>query len=92
MITLEGFIDIPEEYLDKTKSFLAAHIQETLNEPGCISFKLTQDKERTTRFYVHESFKDKAAFEHHQKRSQNSTWGAFSKNFKRSYQITEDKS
>lgn len=90
MITLEGFIDIPEEYLDKAKCFLESQLQETLNESGCISFKITQDKDIATRFYVHESFKDKVAFDQHQKRSQNITWGAFSKNFKRSYQITED--
>lgn len=90
MIVLNGFIDIPEQYLAKAKLILKEHIQNTLNEPDCISFEVTQDKERTTRFYVHESFKDKSAFEHHQNRSQNSYWGSFSKNFKRSYEITED--
>lgn len=90
MILLNGFIDIPKTYLAKAKLLLNEHIQNTLNEPGCISFEITQDKERATRFYVNESFKDTEAFEHHQNRSQNSHWGSFSKNFKRSYEITED--
>ncbi len=46
--------------LDDAKSSLQ-------NEPGCVRFDIAQDEQNPNRFFLHEIYKDKAAFEAHVK-------------------------
>jgi quinol monooxygenase YgiN len=65
------------------------HIRLTLLEPGCLEFKVIQNKQIATHFDVYEEFVDKAAFEAHQQRIKNSAWAEVSANVTRHYEFVE---
>ncbi|EKO3688309.1 antibiotic biosynthesis monooxygenase [Vibrio metschnikovii] len=88
-VTLKGFILVPESDLELVKNELVNHKCLTLEEPGCISFSVTENSENPLRFDVYEEFTDKAAFEHHQKRVKASNWGKVTVNVERYYEIFE---
>ena len=88
-VILKGFIVVPEEDLLSVEKELKNHVKLTLEEPGCITFKVNQSKNVPTRFDVYEEFIDKASFEAHQARVKLSTWGKISANVKRYYDISE---
>jgi len=88
-VTLKGFILVPESDLELVKSELATHKRLTLEEPGCISFSVTEHVENSLRFDVYEEFTDKVAFEYHQKRVKASHWGKVTVNVERYYEICE---
>lgn len=87
MATLQGFIIVPTEELDIVKNELITHKYLTLQEPGCLSFRVTQDKSNPCKFDVYEEFIDQAAFDKHQARVKSSKWGDVTKNVERYYQI-----
>ncbi|MGP9680185.1 putative quinol monooxygenase [Halomonas sp. AOP27-A1-41] len=64
-VTLKGFIEVPGSDLDGVQAELNTHRQLTLEEPGCITFKVTQDKTDPCRFDVYEEFIDRKAFGEH---------------------------
>lgn len=43
-VTLEGFILVPASDLEVVKQALVKHKQLTLEEPGCITFKVVENK------------------------------------------------
>lgn len=88
-VILKGFIVVPESDLAAVQEELKNHIQLTLEEPGCIVFKVTQHEINPCRFDVYEEFKDKASFEAHQARVRASCWGEVSVNVERHYKIVE---
>ena len=88
-IILKGFIMVPAEDLAAVKKELVSHIAFTLNEPGCITFKINQSKNDACRFDVYEEFIDRASFDAHQARVKLSIWGKVSAKVKRYYEITE---
>ncbi|MCP1313691.1 MULTISPECIES: antibiotic biosynthesis monooxygenase [unclassified Halomonas] len=65
------------------------HKQLTLQEPGCITFRVEQDEHDPCRFRVQETFVDRAAFDHHQQRTASSHWGRLTRNARREYEVTE---
>ncbi|HCR96658.1 MULTISPECIES: putative quinol monooxygenase [Halomonas] len=88
-VTLKGFIEVPGSDLDGVQAELNTHRQLTLEEPGCITFKVTQDKTDPCRFDVYEEFIDRKAFEEHQQRVASSDWGKLTRNVKRHYDVFE---
>ncbi|HCE2112588.1 TPA: antibiotic biosynthesis monooxygenase [Vibrio parahaemolyticus] len=88
-VTLKGFILVPESELEVVKSELVTHKRLTLEEPGCITFSVTENSNNPLRFDVYEEFKDKSAFEHHQKRVNASHWGKVTVNVECHYEILE---
>ncbi|SIO94121.1 putative quinol monooxygenase [Vibrio spartinae] len=86
-VTLKGFILVPESELESVKNELVNHQRLTLEEPGCISFSVTENLENPLRFDVYEEFTDQGAFEHHQQRVKASYWGKVTVNVERHYEI-----
>ena len=64
-VILEGYIKVPHEELETIKSKLNEHIQNTLNEDGCLEFDVTQDDGDECIFHVFEKFLDDDAFNRH---------------------------
>ena len=87
MVKLQGFIVVPTEELDIVKNELINHKHLTLQESGCLTFSVTQDKNNFCKFDVYEEFVDQAAFDKHQARVKSSKWGNITKNVERHYQI-----
>lgn len=89
-LSLSGYILVPAEDLDAIIRELPQHIWLTLNEAGCLAFDVRQNPETSNRFEVNEVFEDAAAFERHQARVRDSTWGEVSRNAQRHYTIQID--
>lgn len=87
-VILQVFIDVPDKDLSTVKRELENHINLTLEEPGCLVFKVTEDEANPNRFNVYEEFVDKSAFELHQKRVHSSNWGNVTKDVERHYEIS----
>jgi autoinducer 2-degrading protein len=90
VITLQGYIVVPDTDLASVQDGLLEHIELTQREHGCLYFTVSQDTENKNRFNVHEKFVNHAAFEAHQTRAKNSRWGHIAANVERYYQISED--
>lgn len=88
-VALKGFILVPEKDLELVKHELITHKRLTLEEPGCLTFLVTQSPTNPFCFDVYEEFVDKASFKQHQERVQASHWGKVTANIKRQYQIFE---
>ncbi|MGF1841590.1 antibiotic biosynthesis monooxygenase [Vibrio clamense] len=88
-VTLKGFIVVPEQDLEIVKHELENHKMLTLQEPGCLIFKVIQDEVDSTRFDVYEEFVDRKSFESHQNRVRGSHWGEVTSNVERHYEIFE---
>ena len=87
VIIVKGFIEVPADELALVKKELENHIKLTLEEPGCISFQVLENKSIPNRFDVLEEFHSEKDFDLHQQRVSSSDWGKISKNVKRHYQI-----
>ncbi|MGO3055632.1 putative quinol monooxygenase [Halomonas sp. AOP43-A1-21] len=66
-VTLEGVIIVPQAELGVFQEALVLHKQQTLAEPGCITFNVIQDQTDSCRYTVYEEFVDRAAFDQHQR-------------------------
>jgi autoinducer 2-degrading protein len=86
-IILSGYIDIPEDKLEQITDALPEHINLTKEEVGCLVFEVSQDKNQLNRFHVYEEFIDQDAFDLHQLRVKNSSWGKISSDINRCYSI-----
>jgi quinol monooxygenase YgiN len=89
-VILEGYITVPDNELRSIKEALALHIELTLEEEGCLVFRVTQDQTDRHKFNVYEEFRDRNAFDTHQVRVRESTWGQVSKNVDRHYHVREE--
>ena len=69
------------------KANLPEHVRLSLQEPGCLSFKVWQTDDQLV-WGVEESFIDPSAFAHHQQRTRASAWWAATAEIPRSYTIT----
>ena len=90
IITVFGFISIPEADLEAVTQALSEHIRLTLAEPGCLTFSVTPSSIDPRRYEVYEEFVDQQAFGDHQQRALASEWAVVSKNVSRFYQGTVD--
>jgi quinol monooxygenase YgiN len=88
-IALTGWISIPETERDHLLPLLAEHVRLTRAEPGCLAFAVEPDASHPERFTVAERFRDRAAFEAHQRRGAGSAWGAATRHLERCYSIEE---
>ena len=84
-VVLTGYVIIREEDFDAISQAMPEHIRSTLAEPGCLDFKLTQDKNDLLRFSVYEEFTDQKALEHHQARSKEGEWHKVTKHMQRHF-------
>ncbi|REC96430.1 putative quinol monooxygenase [Kushneria indalinina] len=88
-VVLKGFIQVPSDELEAINQELANHCRLTLEEPGCITFRVIQEENDPCRFNVYEEFVDREAFELHQRRVAGSDWGKLTRNAERHYDIIE---
>lgn len=88
-VILKGFIVVHDKDLEAVETELPNHIENTLQEPGCLIFEVNQEQSNKNRFNVYEEFQDKVAFEAHQTRVKNSRWGQITINVERHYEIIE---
>ncbi|OOE87623.1 putative quinol monooxygenase [Salinivibrio sharmensis] len=88
-VILEGFILVPDTDLKAVTRELVNHEKLTLEEPGCLAFKVQQHSDNPLRFDVYEEFTDRSAFDKHQERVKSSYWGVVTQNVTRHYQISE---
>lgn len=87
-IRLEGYILVPNSDLASVISELPNHIALTLQEKGCLLFRVSQDDKDLNRFSVYEEFINQQAFDLHQLRVSRSKWGRITSNVERHYEIT----
>ena len=88
-VILQGHIIVPDDDLDVVTRELVEHIQLTSAEPGCLLFSVTVDEQNTHKFDVYEEFVDQTAFDKHQLRVKQSTWGRVTKKVERHYLISQ---
>ncbi|MGB0967973.1 MAG: putative quinol monooxygenase [Halocynthiibacter sp.] len=88
-IQLNGYILVPDDRLDAVRAGLIDHIRLTHQEPGCISFEVTENPDIPGRFDVAEVFTDQASFDAHQARTKASVWAGITAGIPRDYDITE---
>ena len=84
-VSLTGFIVIPAAERARLLPLLDAHIPLTHAEPGCLAFSVTETWPGSGRFAVAERFRDRAAFDPHQRRAAASAWGAATRHLARDY-------
>lgn len=85
-VILKGHIIVPFSELEVILEELNKHIQLTKLEDDCLVFNVKQRPENSCYFDVYEEFTDQPAFEYHQQRVKQSTWGRISQNVERHYQ------
>lgn len=78
---------MPIEHIVHTKELLEEHIELTRKEKGCEVFEVEQSSRSQEIFEVYVVFDSKTSFEEHQIRTKKSSWGKFTKDFQRSYEI-----
>ena len=88
-VTLKGYILVPEKDLQEVRRELVNHRRLTLEEPGCVSFIVTESAESPLRFDVFEEFVDRQAFALHQARVRASRWGHVTVDVVRHYEVLE---
>jgi len=86
-VGLNGWIAIPPAEQDRILPLLVEHIRLTRAEPGCLAFAVTPSPDDRGRFVVAERFRDRAAFEAHQRRAAASAWGDATRHLERNYRI-----
>ncbi len=84
----KGYIIVSDEQLTIVKEALILHKELTLQESGCITFKVTQDNIDSNKYTVYEEFIDQQAFVIHQVRVKNSYWGKVTINLQRTYRMS----
>jgi len=89
-VTLTGYIIVPEDEIKKVIEALKVHTKLTLEEAGCLTFSVTQDKFNRQKFNVFEEFINQQAFDNHQVRVKQSSWGKITANVSRHYQVSID--
>ena len=90
-VYLNGYIDVPEDRYVAVMAALPTHISLTREEAGCLKFEVVDDPAHPGRLQVSEIFKDDAAFEHHQTRTQASDWYRISEGIPREFSISKGK-
>lgn len=78
---------VKESDLAEVRDALPIHIGATRSEIGCMVFNVEEHESELGRFDVYEDFESSEAFRYHQKRVQESEWGAVTKNVARYYTV-----
>ncbi len=77
-----------EAECDVVRAYLPEHVRLTRDEPGCLSFKVTETANPLV-WRVEECFIDRAAFDAHQLRTKASEWARQTAAIRRDYEIIE---
>ena len=88
-VILKGHVIACDQDIPEIEAELPEHIELTLQETGCITFQVSQDRVNKNRFNVYEEFIDKKAFEAHQVGVKASSWGKVSANLEKHYHVME---
>ena len=86
-VALRGWVEVPPRELAELSPLLDEHVRLTRAEPGCLAFEVTPGDGRLD---VAERFRDRAAFDAHQRRTAASAWGAATRHLPRHYRIEEE--
>lgn len=89
-VHLTGTMEAPADWIAAVRAALPQHIALTRAEPGCLAFDVIQSSDDPTRFIVHETFLDQAAFDAHQARAAASTWALVTQGMPRHYTISTE--
>lgn len=84
-VILQGYIVVEDSTLSAVVEELPNHIALTLQESGCLVFKVSQSSDDKNRFDVYEEFRSESAFQHHQERVRDSRWGKVSQSATRHF-------
>lgn len=84
-VLLCGHIDVPTKDLVEVATALPAHVNASLQAPGCQQFHIRQNPNLPTRFFVSEIFETLDAYAAHQSRNKNSDWARATRNCVRHY-------
>ena len=88
MITLTGRLICTDAQQQATVlALLPEHIRLTLQEPGCLWFRVTQSADPMI-WQVDEAFTDQTAFDAHQTRTKASLWAQQTADVARDFQIS----
>lgn len=89
MITLTGYIAVPDQDIAMVQAHAPEHTRLSLEEDGCLEFNLNVDPTNPNKYLVDELFKDRAAFDVHSKRAKASEWGKATAHLERNFKISE---
>ena len=90
MIALTGqLICADTDDVEMVQRLLPNHIRLSRAEPGCLSFNVVQTADPLI-WQLDESFRDRAAFEMHQVRTQASPWFKATSHLKRDFHTSGD--
>ena len=87
-VRLRGFLRCLSKHdVDLVRRYLPEHLRLTREEPGCISFEVSETDDPLI-WRVEELFADRAAFDFHQQRTRASEWFMATSAIPRHYEIT----
>ena len=67
-------LQVKPEHLDAFIEEMVKHARRSMDEPGCVSYDVGQDKEDPNLIHVYEVFVDEAAFKAHDQAPHNKEW------------------
>ena len=67
-------LTVKPEHLDVFIKEMVEHARLSMEEPGCLRYDVSQDKEDPNILYVYEVFVDEAAFASHREAPHNEEW------------------
>ena len=65
MLIVTGVIELPQGAFEAARPAIRRMVQETLAEPGCITYGFWQDPDRPNRLRVYEQWEGRAALDDH---------------------------
>ncbi|GAB4292286.1 MAG: putative quinol monooxygenase [Roseovarius sp.] len=88
VIRVHGTLSCAPEEAAEIRAALAEHIRLSRAEPGCLEFEVSETAPGV--FALSEAFRDRAAFEAHQRRARASAWGRRSAHLRRELSTSEE--
>src|SRR5262245_55141483 len=67
MLAVIAKVKVKLSEVERFSRFLEADVEGSLREPGCLRFDVLRDESDPTVFYLYEVYRDRAAFDLHQK-------------------------
>ena len=66
MFAIVGLCRVKPDKIEEFKEVVLDDARHSvLDEPGCLRFDVVQEDEDPTKFWLHEVYRDRAAFDHH---------------------------
>ncbi len=89
-IYITGYLDIPPSRVDVVQQALPQQITDTIAEPHCLNYSVTNDKDIENRLLVNAKFANSDALSSHFDRTRDSHWGQVTAGIPRFYEISEE--